>query len=61
MPWEYLTQGVTAEEIRNAYRRLGARFEVDAEGELTLRLNLDLGAGSLQPTSSSCSTGGTIR
>ncbi len=62
-PWEFLTQaqGATTEEMRNAYRRLGARFEVDAEGELTLRLNLDLGAGSLQPTSSSCSTGGTIR
>ncbi|WP_166173981.1 recombinase family protein [Rubrobacter tropicus] len=52
MPWEYLTQGATTEEIRNAYRRLGARFEVDAEGELTLRLELDLGAVALQPTSS---------
>ena len=56
-PWEYLTHhqsGATTEEIRNAYRRLGARFEVvDAEGELTLRLELDLGAASLQPTSSS--------
>ena len=52
MPWEYLTQGATTEEIRNAYRRLGARFEVDAQGELTLRLELDLGAGALRPTSS---------
>ena len=52
MPWEYLTQGATAEEIRNAYRRLGARFEVDAQGELTLRLELDLGAGVLHPASS---------
>jgi hypothetical protein len=52
MPWEYLTQGAKAEEIRNAYRRLGARFEVDAQGELTLRLELDLGAGALHPASS---------
>ena len=53
-PWEYLThwQGATTEEIRNAYRRLGARFEVDSEGELTLRLELDLREGALYPTSS---------
>jgi hypothetical protein len=48
----YCSQGATAEEIRNAYRRLGARFEVDAQGELTLRLELDLGARALHPTSS---------
>jgi len=53
MPWEYLTQGATTEEIRNAYRRLGARFEVNSEGDLTLRLELDLGAGALHSTSSS--------
>lgn len=53
MPWEYLTQGATTEEIRNAYRRLGARFEVDSEGDLTLRLELDLGAVALYSTSSS--------
>ena len=54
-PWEYLTHsqsGATIEEIRNAYRRLGARFEVDAEGKLTLRLELDLGAGALHIASS---------
>jgi Recombinase zinc beta ribbon domain len=53
-PWEFLTHwyGATTEEIRNAYRRLGARFEVDTQGELTLRLELDLGAGVLHPASS---------
>ena len=52
MPWEYLTQGATTDEIWNSYRRLGARFEVDAEDELTLRLELDLGAAALHPASS---------
>jgi len=54
LPGEFLThsEGATTEEIRNAYRRLGARFEVDAEGDLTLRLELDLGGAALQPTSS---------
>jgi hypothetical protein len=48
------------EEIRKAFKRFGARFAVDAEGTLTLRLEMDLGevAKSLQenPTFSHAAT-----
>lgn len=46
-PWEWLSLTAKPEEIRRAYRRFGARFEVSAKGELTLRLKLDLNTGSL--------------
>ncbi|MBA2443082.1 MAG: DUF1348 family protein [Rubrobacter sp.] len=42
-PDEYLTLGASPEEVRRAYHRLGARFELDEGGGLTLRLELDLG------------------
>jgi hypothetical protein len=47
MPGEYLTLAARPEEIRCAYRRYGARFEVDGEGTLTLRLSLSLDGGAL--------------
>ena len=34
-PSQWLTLGASVEEVRAAYRRYGARFEVDAAGELT--------------------------
>jgi site-specific DNA recombinase len=46
-PWEVLTHAAGPEDIRRAYRRYGARFEVDGEGTLTLRLSLDLDGGAL--------------
>jgi hypothetical protein len=39
------------EDRRRAYRRYGARFEVDGEGELTLRLDLNLDGGIMNLTS----------
>lgn len=48
-PGEYLTLAAPQEEIRRAYRRYGARFEVDGEGTLTLRLSLGLDGGALHP------------
>jgi hypothetical protein len=39
------------EERRRAYRRYGARFEVDGEGTLTLKLDLALDEGVLNLTS----------
>jgi recombinase-like zinc beta ribbon protein/resolvase-like protein/recombinase len=48
-PGEWLTLGAGPEEIRRAYRRYGARFEVDGEGTLTLRLSLGLDGGALHP------------
>ena len=48
-PGEWLTVGAGAEEIRRAYRRYGARFEVDGEGTLTLRLSLGLDWEALHP------------
>lgn len=47
-PGEYLTLGAGREEIRRAYSRYGARFEVDPNGELTLKMELDLGNDALQ-------------
>jgi hypothetical protein len=43
LPSEYLTAAASQEEIRRAYRKYGARFEVDREGVLTLRLTLAAG------------------
>jgi hypothetical protein len=47
-PHEYLSAAASQEEIRQAYRRFGARFEVGADGVLTLRLSLALDRGALQ-------------
>lgn len=40
MPWEVLAHAAGTEDRRRAYRRYGARFEVDGEGSLTLKLGL---------------------
>jgi hypothetical protein len=42
-PYEYLSAVASEDEIRRAYRRFGARFQVDANGTLTLRWKLSLG------------------
>jgi hypothetical protein len=41
-PEEFPTLGASREQLRAAYTRYGARFEVDNDGKLTLRLDLDL-------------------
>jgi hypothetical protein len=46
-PDEWLTLGARPEQIRAAYMSYGARFEADQEGDLTLRLELDLGEASV--------------
>ena len=51
-PREVLTHATYPEEIRRTYRRYGARFEVDAKGALTLRLELGLEGGGMHLTSS---------
>lgn len=52
-PREYLTLAAYPEEVRSAYARYGARFTVDKEGELQLRLELPLEGGALHlPTTS---------
>jgi hypothetical protein len=51
-PDEVLTFVTSPEGIRRAYRRCGARFEVDGEGKLTLKLDLALDGGVLSLTSS---------
>ena len=51
-PGKYLTLSATPKEVRNSYRRMGARFEVDSAGESVLRLELDLGVVALQSASS---------
>jgi hypothetical protein len=56
MPGEVLTHATSPEDIRRAYRRYGARFEVDGEGSLTLRLSLGLDGGALHPELSPPST-----
>ncbi|CAA9430877.1 hypothetical protein AVDCRST_MAG82-2100 [uncultured Rubrobacteraceae bacterium] len=38
----YLSISAKPEEVRRAYRRYGTRFELSADGTLTLRLKLDL-------------------
>lgn len=47
-PGEYLSAAASQEEIRRAYNRFGARFVVDADGELTLNLDLEEVGKSLQ-------------
>ncbi len=42
MPCEVLTHVAGPEDRRRAYRRYGARFEVDGEGALTLKLDFNL-------------------
>jgi hypothetical protein len=42
-PSEVFTLATSPEDIRSTYRKYGARFEVDKDGELTLRLSLGLG------------------
>ena len=51
MPGEVLTHAAGPEDRRRAYRRYGARFEVDGERELTLKLDLNLDGGVLSWTS----------
>jgi hypothetical protein len=41
-PGEVLTHASSPEQVRTAYRRYGVRFEVDAEGTLTMRMELPL-------------------
>jgi hypothetical protein len=41
-PGGWLSSAASPEEIRRAYRKLGAAFTVDVEGVLSLRLSLDL-------------------
>jgi hypothetical protein len=50
-PDEVLTHAAGPEDRRRPYRRYGARFEVDGEGSLTLRLDLALDGGVLNLTS----------
>ena len=59
-PHEWPTLGASPEQLRRAYKRFGARFEVDADGVLTLHLNLALDGGPLLTENSYCSTGATI-
>ena len=60
-PGQVLSYASSSENIRKAYNRFGARFEVDAEGTLMMGLELDLGGTwqSLQEkrTSSGAATG----
>ena len=51
-PSEYLSLAASEEEIRRAYRRFGARFEIGMDQELKLRLNLSLAGESLHTKSS---------
>jgi hypothetical protein len=51
MPGEVLTHAAGPEDRRRAYRLYGARFEVDGEKELTLRLDLNLDGGVMNLTS----------
>jgi hypothetical protein len=50
-PGEVLTHAAGPDDRRRAYRRYGARFEVDDEGELTLKLDLNLDGGIMSLTS----------
>jgi hypothetical protein len=49
-PGQLLTLASSPEQVRAAYARFGARFTVDAAGELTMRLELPLEGGSLHLT-----------
>jgi Recombinase zinc beta ribbon domain len=48
-PDEVLTHATSPEEVRRAYRKYGARFEVGAAGELMLKLDLALDGEALRP------------
>jgi hypothetical protein len=50
-PWEVLTHAAGPEDRRRAYRRYGARYEVGGEGELTLKLDLNLDGAFMDLTS----------
>jgi hypothetical protein len=63
-PGEWLTCGARPEEIRAAYQQFGARFELDHDGTLTLRLNLDLDTHNplhYERTYTATSTGSSAR
>ena len=45
-PGDVLTHASSPDQIRAAYRRYGVRFEVDAEGTLTMRMELPLSGPS---------------
>lgn len=47
-PHEWPSVGASPGELRRAYNRFGARFEVGTDGDLTLRLTLTLDGGPLQ-------------
>jgi hypothetical protein len=49
-PGQLLTLASSPEQVRAAYARFGARFTVDAEGKLTMRLELPMEGGSLHLT-----------
>jgi site-specific DNA recombinase len=49
-PGQLLTLASSPEQVRAAYARFGARFTVDASGELSMRLELPLEGGSLHLT-----------
>ncbi len=50
-PGEYLSLGgASPGEAHRAYRRFGARFEIDAEGAVTMRLDVPLDGGTLHLT-----------
>jgi hypothetical protein len=46
-----LTHAAGPDDRRRAHRRYGARFEVDGEGELALKLDLKLDGGIMSLTS----------
>jgi hypothetical protein len=50
---QLLTLGAQPDEIRRAYRRCGVRFDVDAQGALTMRLDLAPRRGPLHPKNTS--------
>lgn len=49
MPSQVLTHASSPEDRSRAYRRFGARFEVDRDGELTLRMEVPLGSSPVSP------------
>jgi hypothetical protein len=49
-PGQLLTLASSPEQIRAAYARFGARFTVDAAGDLSMRLELPLEGGALHLT-----------
>ena len=49
-PGDVLTLASSLEEVRAAYRRFGVRFEVGAQGALTMRMELALGSTLATPS-----------